>query len=294
MSALEFIDDDEPSVKTNTGLEFIDDDTDSSASSAVAPSVAKATDMKFIDDDNEHQPNPNVESAAKKLSGVKEGDFVAVTGRDGKIALKKMNAPSDGASVLEDVDDVPDINKTYPTLSADEYDAAREHGKVKMNVSPSRYAQLQHIAETGSETFDGENGAFMSAYADTMPFGGGKVVDKERGKIARMEKYIKGEPDLAPYSKIARESTPTSLGPTKYVSPFSKQTRPLSDDEQWAEEARMLGVDGDLKRGENESTEDYHKRLQGLVEGKMKETVANFPSSTRIGRMSYSVKVVNL
>jgi len=220
------------------------------------------------------QPDPNAESAATKLSGVKEGDFVAVTGRDGKVSLKKMNAPVDGASVLEDVDDVPDMNKTYTTLSAAEWDAGRESGKVKMNVSPARYRQLQHIAETGSDLFEDDGGKFMSAYADVMPYGGRKAVDKERNKIARMEKYVKGEPDLAPYSKIARELTPTSIGPTKYVSPFSKQMKGISPDEQWAEEARMLGVKGDLKRGKDEDEDAYHKRLQGLVEEKMKETVS--------------------
>lgn len=215
-------------------------------------------------------------SAATKLSGVKEGDFVAVQGRDGKVSLKKVNAPVDGASVLEDVDDVPDMNKTYPTLTADEWDAGRESGKMKMNVSPSRYRQLQYMAETGLEE---EEAGKLAVLNDITPFGGTAMTDKVRGKIARMEKFVNGKPDLSPLSK----EDMAVVGPQQMMLgviggvPRGGGFRPVrnfSDDEQWADEARDLGVTGNLSRNEGESVDAYHKRLQGLVKEQMEKTVS--------------------
>lgn len=212
--------------------------------------------------------------ALPQLSGVKEGDFVAVEDRDGKVSLKKMNAPTDdGASVLEDVDDVPDMNKSYPTITADEWDAARESGSVKMNVSPSRYRQLQHIAETGAEIFDSDDGKAASAIVDVLPFGGRALANKERGKIARMERYVAGKPDLSPANKTEMErALPTQI--MLGTMGGSQQIHFQSDDEQWADEARQLGVKGYLGRNEGESVDAYHKRLQGLVKEQMEKTVA--------------------
>ena len=210
-------------------------------------------------------------SAASKLAGAKEGDMIAVQGRDGKVSLKKVNAPVDGASVLEDVDDVPDMNKTYPTLTADEWDAGRESGKMKMNVSPSRYRQLQYMAETGLEEEVAGKGAVLN---DIVPFGGTAMTDKARGKIARMEKFVNGKPDLSAYSKEDQERAlpaQVMLG----TMGGGQQIRSMSPDEQWAEEARLLGVDaGAAKRGKDENEDAYHKRLQGLVKEQMEKTVS--------------------
>lgn len=217
-----------------------------------------------------------MERLASKLAGAKEGDMIAVQGRDGKISLKKVNAPVDGASVLEDVDDVPDMNKTYPTLTADEWDAGRESGKMKMNVSPSRYRQLQYMAETGLEE---EEAGKLAVLNDIMPFGGTAMTDNVRGKIARMEKFVNGKPDLSPLSK----EDMAVVGPQQMMLgviggvPRGGGFRPVrnfSDDEQWADEARDLGVTGNLSRNEGESVDAYHKRLQGLVKEQMEKTVS--------------------
>ena len=155
---------------------------------------------------------------AGKLKGLKKGDLVAVSGRDGKVSLKKMNAPVDGASVLEDVDGEPETGRDYPTLTADEWDAARENGDVRMNVSPSRYRRLQQIAETGSDD--------LSAFRDTAPFIGRAVSDDIRHMTARMERFVKGDPDLSRAMRPATAITPFPPPPG-----FKTDTGPKSESE---------------------------------------------------------------
>ena len=249
------------------------------------------------------ETNPHADSAAGKLKDVKEGDLVAIQGRDGKVSLKKMNAPSDGASVLEDVDDVPDMNKTYPTLTADEWDAGRESGKLRMNVSPSRYRQLQHIAETGSEVFDK---AGESVAADIIPFGGRGIVDEERSKIeglvklskgdsswiderlARSEMLLKGtlantaheerrEPTEEAKSAAARLgiSVEEFIGNSGDPERFYEKSPAQEASERLERGAVMLGIDKEqAKRKDKESEEEYQARIRKLAEERAKHFVS--------------------
>lgn len=218
----------------------------------------------------------NNRTATDKLKGAKKGDFVAVTGRDGKVSLKKMNATVDGASVLEDVDDVPDANKTYPTLTADEWDAARENGDIRMNVSPSRYRRLQQIAETGSDE--------LSVFRDTAPFIGKAISDDLRHRVARMEKFVNGDPDL---SRARRPQIPVM--PLTPPPGYKVDTGPKSADEAWMREAAELGVKrGDAAKKDGEDSEAYRERLRGLVREQMESTVSRQDRANR--ELSYIEK----
>jgi hypothetical protein len=198
----------------------------------------------------------------------KVGEFVAVEDGAGGVSLKKVNDPGDGYAVLEDVDDKPEEGKVYPTLTAAEWDEGRKSRKIKRNVSPAEYRRLQHVAETGSELFDGKHGGLASGIADVVPFGGRMMVDEERNKIARMEKFVKGEPELASKKDSGQVFTTT-------WGSYSPQVKVESDDEKWQNEAVSLGVSKDLaKRGKDEDVEAYRKRLRGLVLDEMKKAVS--------------------
>ena len=213
---------------------------------------------------------------AGKLKGLKKGDLVAVSGRDGKVSLKKMNAPVDGASVLEDVDGEPETGRDYPTLTADEWDAARENGDVRMNVSPSRYRRLQQIAETGSDD--------LSAFRDTAPFIGRAVSDDIRHMTARMERFVKGDPDLSRAMRPATAITPFPPPPG-----FKTDTGPKSESEAWGREAEMLGVKaGDAARRDGEDDAAYRERLIGLVREQMEKRVSRQDRAKR--ELSYIEK----
>ena len=195
------------------------------------------------------------------------GDYVAVQERDGKTSLKKVNDPVDGVAVLEDTDDEIEEGKTYPTLTADEWDEGRKNKKIRRNVSPAEYRRLQHEAETGSKVFGEESGKTASFLADTLPIIGRMMVNEERGKIARMEKFVKGEPEL----KATKNSGQTFSSTWGTYSPQVE----IKGDEAWEIEAKHLGVDASsAKRGKDEDSESYRKRLRGLVLEKMKETVS--------------------
>lgn len=224
------------------------------------------------------------ESFAFDYNGKKAnvGDFVAVEDEDGNTSLKKVNDPSDGRAVLEDVGDKPIQGKIYPTLSASEWSEGLKSGKIRRNVSPAYYRRLQQIAETGSELYENDKtGNAASVISDVLPFGGRHMIDKERGKIARMEKYVKGEPELSAYSKVDQErALPAQI--MLGAAGGNQQIRSMTEDEQWAEEARLLGVDASAaKRGKDEDSEAYKKRLRGLVFDEMKKTVSRQDKAKR-------------
>ena len=132
----------------------------------------------------------------------------------------------------------------FVTLPAD---GGRESGGRGVNVSPSRWRQLQLTAETGSEAFSGERGAAMSLVADVAPFAGRKLVDEERGKIGRMKRFADGNPDLPAmnpaYERMMRSSPSMAGGMAG-----ARLHLPKDEDERWRWEAEGLGVGRDEAR----------------------------------------------